>query len=1587
MNKKSLIYSSFSLFFVMGVMSAADIVQVSSTPGSGLVVISATPVSVVVDAGLTLTNTSTTAITVATVVVGSGSDAGIGLDALALPITSGFTSSFDTATSSLSINATVTKNANEWQSALRTVTFTTASRIARARTVSFALGSAKPLSSNGHFYENINANAAITWQNARDAAAASRLYGLQGYLATITSAAENTFIVAKVQNDAWIGAVDDAVEINAVINPDYADQAAAEGNWYWVTGPEAGQLFFRGAPASPVGAVNGAFTYWAGGEPNDFGAPLGSENCAHIRFSGGAAGRWNDYAFNNSAVRRYVVEYGGMPGDPAVVLQASRTISVEWSAPSISAPSGTQALARPVLTGIAANAAGTGKIELGVDLTNDGSIDVVFITTCAANGTWSINTASATPISGVMADLGPSGTTRVTARTFNASSNTSSGATANPGPLSTAVFTTDRVPPAAPVLSGPTSPITTTTPTLRGNAEPGATVTLTIDPDGDPLTNNSYQLVTTTGADGAWSVAVPSGQPLINGTTASISASATDGFGNTSTATTTSLAVDTTAPAAPVVTGPGALTNDRTPLITGSAEAGALVTVVVDPDNNPATANSLTWVTVADSNGVWFIDTSTTPTAGSLPSGGLPETTVGISATARDGAGNVSAATSATTLIDATPPSAPVISGPQSPTNDTTPALTGTGEAGATLTMKIDIDGDLTTTSDIVTFTVVVAADGSWVIDTGTVTPSTGSMPGAGFADGHLVVLSANQTDPAGNTGPNASKQLAIDTTPPSAPLVLSPGPVTNNVRPTISGSAEPGSVVRVVLDTDGDPTTDSDRITLTTTADPLTGAWSVIPSSDLTDGSVAVLAVTATDSAGNIGPAASATVVIDTTAPVPPTLTGPVPTTRSATPILSGNIDDDTTTLVVTVDPNGDGDLSDQRVYTLTRGAGLPLTGTTWSLNLATAIPNGGNVPAAGLSDAAIPIISLAASDLAANTSSAGGFFTVDLSAPVAPLITAPGAASADRTPVIAGTAEAHALITVVVGGVTFTTVADNAGNWLVDTGTATPINGSVPSGGFPNGVLAISATATDPAGNTSNASVDSTIIDTLAPAKPIITGPGTLVVDTTPLITGTAEVGAIVTVTIDPDANPATNNSVVYTVTADGSGAWSVDTGSAIPMSGTFTPLAIGDAFTVQAQASDSAGNSSASAQVSSRVVGGSGVAVVTMPSADRLYTGQPQALLVTVNPSALALRIRWRLASDPLAIPVEFDPAISANAVLWPSTAGTYTVEAVVLESGWSGQATATLLIYAERNFNLHENRCGSGALFAGLLMMFTMLFMRGGRQGISTLVLITLAASHATAEDVAPAPTPAPTPVAPTSVNETAPVSVSPAAATFPASATPSNDVLPAWWILRVGLGPQTEDASEQRSGAVITKSEWRPGLRFELLREMHYGWTADDCDGLLIRLGGTLQTLSGDEEWRSTVNGDQLRYQTTGASLLLTAFVGWEAHLSDHFSFFAGPRGGLGPVLTHVDGVLTAGSDQWSDDTYAYGWKFSYGIEGGIGWRSGAWGVEVSTGYERQRTSLSYQLDNTLDTTDRGDTWDRRLNTIGWWGALGVSHAW
>ncbi|MBV5809322.1 BapA prefix-like domain-containing protein [Pseudomonas aeruginosa] len=630
---------------------------------------------------------------------------------------------------------------------------------------------------------------------------------------------------------------------------------------------------------------------------------------------------------------------------------------------------------------------------------------------------------------------------------------------------------------------------------VTGNAEPGATVGVDTDGDGQPDTT------VVVGPGGNFEV--PLNPPLTNGETVTVIV--TDPAGNSSTPVT---AEAPDFPDAPQVNA------SNGSVLSGTAEAGVTI-VITDGNGNPIGQTS------ADANGNWSF----------TPGSQLPDGTV-VNVVARDAAGNSSPATSIT--VDGVAPNAPVVE----PSNGS--ELSGTAEPGSSVTLTdgngnpigqttADANGNwsFTPSTPLPDGTVVnvVARDAagnssppaSVTVDavapaTPTVDPSNGTTlsgtaepgatvtltdgngnpigqvtadgsgnwsftPGTPLANG--TVVNATASDPTGNTSAPAS--TTVDSVAPAAPVVNP----SNGAE--ISGTAEPGATV-TLTDGSGNPIGQ-------VTADG-SGNWSFTPSTPLADGTV--VNATATDPAGNTGGQGSTTV--DAIAPATPTVN------LSNGSSLSGTAEPGSTVI-------------------LTDGNGNPIAEVTadgsgnWTYTPSTPIANG-------------TVVNVVAEDAAGN-SSPPATVTVDSSAPPAPVI------NPSNGVVISGTAEAGATVTLTdaggnpIGQVT----ADGSGNWSFTPGTPLA-NGTV-----------IVATATDPTGNTGPQAA--TTVDSVAPAAPVVNpSNGTT-------ISGTAEAGAKVILT-DGSGNP------IGETTADGSGNWTFTPG---------TPLANGTV--VNAVAQDPAGN----------------------------------------------------------------------------------------------------------------------------------------------------------------------------------------------------------------------------------------------------------------------------------------------------------------------------------------------------------------------------------------------------------------------------
>ena len=248
---------------------------------------------------------------------------------------------FNTTTRSLVFEGSA--NASVWQEFLRRVTLRTVSATCyqEQRQVSFVVGKKYYNISNGHFYEL--SSPITSWKNALTYATAQSYFGRLGYMVTITSQAENNFIFKIIATNTWIGASDDATTVNNSIGSSYYTVApntsqkqnsstspnatyltTAEGNWYWISGPEKGTQISAGdhgnvgwqyVPSTtsvPV-PVNGQYMNWSANEPNNWNW---KEHYAHMWNTDpdpNVNGKWNDWS--NVITVPTIVEYGGSASD------------------------------------------------------------------------------------------------------------------------------------------------------------------------------------------------------------------------------------------------------------------------------------------------------------------------------------------------------------------------------------------------------------------------------------------------------------------------------------------------------------------------------------------------------------------------------------------------------------------------------------------------------------------------------------------------------------------------------------------------------------------------------------------------------------------------------------------------------------------------------------------------------------------------------------------------------------------------------------------------------------------------------------------------------------------------------------------------------------------------------------------------------------------------------------------------------------------------------------------------------------------------------------------------------------------------
>jgi hypothetical protein len=440
-------------------------------------------------------------------------------------------------------------------------------------------------------------------------------------------------------------------------------------------------------------------------------------------------------------------------------------------------------------------------------------------------------------------------------------------------------------------------------------------------------------------------------------------------------------------------------------------------------------------------------------------------------------------------------------------TNDSTPTLTGTAVANSTVTV---FDG----TTQVGTGT--ANSSGAWTITTTKLVDGSHSF-------------TATDTVSGVTSAASSALSVTVDTVAPSAPVETGASIVSGTTKVQLTGTAEANSTLQVF-----DGTTQVGTATANSS-----GAWS------LTTGTLAggghSFTATATDAAGNSSLASAALAVTIPSAPTAPA----APTIASFSP----------DTGVV-----GDG-ITDANQLTLTGTAVANSTVTVFdgSAQIGTTTANSSGSWSSITSVLTDAIHLLTATDTVSGVTSAASSplsVTVDTHVPAAPVLVSDPIVNTNHV-VLSGTAEANSAITVYDGTtVVGTGTTNSTGNWNV---TTTALS---------SGMNALTATATDVAGNVSAVSQPlDPVINSPPPAAPQITSFSIdsgivgdhITNDNTPTLTGTAVANSTVEV--------FDGTTQIGMATANGSGQWTLT-----------TPVLSDGTHSLTANDTDSSGHTSA-------------------------------------------------------------------------------------------------------------------------------------------------------------------------------------------------------------------------------------------------------------------------------------------------------------------------------------------------------------------------------------------------------------------------
>lgn len=401
-----------------------------------------------------------------------------------------------------------------------------------------------------------------------------------------------------------------------------------------------------------------------------------------------------------------------------------------------------------------------------------------------------------------------------------------------------ALWTGAESPRSTGVSSDSTAPVATVssvspTPNAAGwnNTSP-VTVTITGD---DGVGGSGVASISYTVDGGAQqTVSGASATVTVNGDgTHTVSYFATDKAGNAGTPQSKTLQIDTTAPAAPGLSVPAYvnIANVAAVPVTGTAEAGAKISLTAS-DTGTGASHSASATATASATGAWSV---------TLDLGTFKQGTVNYSATAADAAGNTSAIKAATSIKDTVAPAAPqALSVPAyvNIANASSVPVSGTAEAGGTVTVTATDAG----AAHSISGTATVPAGSAWSLNLNLGTLNDGT-----------VSYAVTVKDAAGNS---SSTSAVTDTKDTAAPVLSITAPlyanISNYTAVQLSGGTDTSGTLSI--------TARSGLTSIATKQISVSGpTWSTTMDLTPLDPGTVTFTASLTDPAGNTGTASAA--------------------------------------------------------------------------------------------------------------------------------------------------------------------------------------------------------------------------------------------------------------------------------------------------------------------------------------------------------------------------------------------------------------------------------------------------------------------------------------------------------------------------------------------------------------------------------------------------------------------------------------------------------------------------------------------------------------------------------------------------------